>query len=1045
MKKLFIITVLMTLAINGFAQILNYDFSAVCETGQTLYYQICDYNNYQVAIIAPNTTNWNGYVKPIGNLVIPSSVNYDGVDYTIVSVGARAFFECSELTSVEVPNSVTYIGERAFSYDYALETIILPVGITTIEGLTFTNCQSLTSITLPDSLTSIKGKAFQFCESLPSISFPNTLQSIAYDAFQLCTSLSGELALPQSLQTIGENCFYGCSGLSGVLTLPESLISIGDGCFSGCSSLSSVALPENMSSIPSYTFSGCTGLSGDLVIPNQCTSIGFGAFRNCSSLHSLTIGSSVSSISHEAFMNCTGLEAIHCNTPSLPYSAPIQNNPYYEDHGVFENVPSDIPVYVNCLAFDQFQTSPHWSQFTNMQGVFFGAPSLTVEVNNPDFGLAEIVSIPEDCDHLTATVRAIPNLGHIFGYWKRNGTIVSFSPEYTFMLNHDCVMTACFDCSATVYDSIGYPDHIVARKYNNTGQVTDEYVSDFSYDQNGVLNRYYFPGYRNCYFSFFEYPSKPSSITIYFVGSHPETTETLNFTYEDDHQIRHCDHYRGTDYYDELNNHDDYYYNNHRLFLKESSWTDEDGVTHISSRIKYSYENGNRTRIDSTYAGTTKLSSVTTNHYNERQQILTSQTDTYDNTGTVITSRSSKTYTYTDSNKTDNIITQILNEGEWVNSSITHYIYDFKNRVIEYQTGSWLAENSEWDIAKKTLYDFDDEAQKVTISFRKKNNDEWEWDVFSGQSLFNDPQLYEWQRQLKDSYPSYYYPVNQFEINMHYNTIEQDFPILSEWYYEIEWENGNITYQHLEYASDTTIGTERPKIIVRSNTIYDRDEHHEVTHEYILERDAKVFWWNKDLEEFTTLYDYNAEAGDAWEIKVGTESILVHVDSVGVFEYEGDTRKMLHISDADNIFNGDIVVGYGHMTSFFPEKLMRRDGEFTINGLRCYWVQDALLYHNGDEDCDAIYSEIHGVDEDGPSMGSGTLVVYPNPANGVLIVETRHGTSLPDPTYRITNLMGQTLLTGNISAETQQIDISNLPVGMYFISVDGQTVKFVVK
>jgi hypothetical protein len=120
-----------------------------------------------------------------------------------------------------------------------------------------------------------------------------------------------------------------------------------------------------------------------------------------------------------------------------------------------------------------------------------------------------------------------------------------------------------------------------------------------------------------------------------------------------------------------------------------------------------------------------------------------------------------------------------------------------------------------------------------------------------------------------------------------------------------------------------------------------------------------------------------------------------------------------------------------------------------VNGLRCYWVEDALLYHNGDEDCDAIYSEIHGVDEDGPSTGSGTLVVYPNPTNGVLTVSVR----LPhcdSPTtgqteYQISNLMGQTLLQGRISAEIQQIDISTLPAGMYFISVGKQTEKFVVR
>lgn len=266
----------------------------------------------------------------------------------------------------------------------------------------------------------------------------------------------------------------------------------------------------------------------------------------------------------------------------------------------------------------------------------------------------------------------------------------------------------------------------------------------------------------------------------------------------------------------------------------------------------------------------------------------------------------------------------------------------------------------------------------------------------------------------------------------------------SEWYYEIENENGTITYQHLECVGDTLMtGGKRPKIIIRSNTQYDKDLITEVTHEYIYEENGKVYWWNKDLQEFTTLYDLTANAGDEWEIKVGTESIIMHVDDVENFEYEGKTYRKLSVSDADGLFSGNIVVGFGHMTSFFPEKLMRKNPDFEVNGLRCYWVEDALLYHNGDEDCDAIYNEIHDVDENGPSTGSGTLTVYPNPAEGVLFVRTH--AMRPYEEYRITNLMGQTLLSGCINAENQQIDISALPVGMYFISVGEQTVKFVVR
>ena len=266
----------------------------------------------------------------------------------------------------------------------------------------------------------------------------------------------------------------------------------------------------------------------------------------------------------------------------------------------------------------------------------------------------------------------------------------------------------------------------------------------------------------------------------------------------------------------------------------------------------------------------------------------------------------------------------------------------------------------------------------------------------------------------------------------------------SEWYYEILNNDGSITYQHLECAGDTTISTQRPKIIIRSNTQYDRDTiFTEVTHEYVYEENGMIYWWNKDLEEFTMLYNFAAENGDEWEIKVGMESIMVHVDGVGIFEYDGETHKMLHISDVGNLFSGDIVVGYGHMTSFFPEELMNKNANFTVDGLRCYWVGDALLYHNSDEDCDAIYSELHGIEEDGPSTSSGTLVVYPNPANNVLFVETQNFASLPaEQKYRITNLMGQTVLSGNITTENQQINIESLPEGLYFISVGEQIVKF---
>ncbi len=289
---------------------------------------------------------------------------------------------------------------------------------------------------------------------------------------------------------------------------------------------------------------------------------------------------------------------------------------------------------------------------------------------------------------------------------------------------------------------------------------------------------------------------------------------------------------------------------------------------------------------------------------------------------------------------------------------------------------------------------------------------------------------------------------NKFAMPNFDVTIRAEFEYLNigeghpEWYYEIQNLNGSITYQHLEYASDTTVNNKDVKIIIRTNTLYDKSDHYEVTREYIYEENDVVYWWNKELQEFTVLYDLGAQPGDSWVIKVGTASLTMHVDAVEQYEYEGRIFKMLQVSDVDDLFSGTIVCGIGHLTSFFPERLMTRGKDYRVEGIRCYWREGELVFKYGDRDCDEVYEELHhGIDEPVENQFN----IYPNPTRNVLVVETHGRASLQAETYRITNLMGQTILTGTITAETQQIDVSNLPMGMYFITVGEATRKFVVR
>ena len=271
------------------------------------------------------------------------------------------------------------------------------------------------------------------------------------------------------------------------------------------------------------------------------------------------------------------------------------------------------------------------------------------------------------------------------------------------------------------------------------------------------------------------------------------------------------------------------------------------------------------------------------------------------------------------------------------------------------------------------------------------------------------------------------------------------FPIGTEWYYEIKNADGSITYQHLEYAADTTVNEEPVHILVRINTLYDKNLHEEKSYEYIYERDNKVYWWNKTLNEFTMLYDFAAQVGDEWEIKVGTELLPMHVDEEGTVDYNGQTYRTLTVSDPQDLFSGTIICGVGHETSFFPERLMTKGDDYRVGGMRCVWQYGQLIIQTTETACDEVYFNFH-YDVDEPTAEG--FQVYPNPTSGIITVS---GTQSDE--YRIINLQGQTVWSGTSlrgaepNGATKQsnltIDVSSLPNGMYFINVNNQTIKFV--
>ncbi len=284
--------------------------------------------------IYDDTASLVGYTDTPENLMITESVWYEGYTVTVTSIGDKAFYKCTSLTSVTIPNSVTSIGDSAFYNCKSLTSITIPDSVTSIGDNAFYNCKSLTSVTIPDSVTSIGGSAFYGCSSLTSVTIGNSVTSIGDYAFEECMGLTS-VTIPDSVTSIGDMAFSSCTRLTSVV-IPDSVTSIGSSAFyntpyyndksnwdngvlyiSDClidtnynfDSTTDYIIKDGTRIIASSAFENCTSLTS-VTIPDSVTSIGDYAFYNCSSLTSVTIPNSVTSIGDWAFDGCTSLKNI---------------------------------------------------------------------------------------------------------------------------------------------------------------------------------------------------------------------------------------------------------------------------------------------------------------------------------------------------------------------------------------------------------------------------------------------------------------------------------------------------------------------------------------------------------------------------------------------------------------------------------------------------------------------------------------------------------------------------------------------------------------
>jgi hypothetical protein len=223
MKKLFILfaTALCLCAEN---KAMAYDFSAVNNDGDTLYYNITS-PTPPLTVEVTYEMQYDGFYS--GNIIIPDNVINEGNTYSVTSIGENAFSFCDSLTSITIPHSVTTIGEYAFSHCSGLISISIPNSVITIGDYAFAMCSGLTFISIPHSITSIGMGTFTNCSGLTSVTIPNSVTYIGMLAFDECSGLNS-VTIGNSVTTIRDGVFSSCTELTEIYVkakVPPSLSS----------------------------------------------------------------------------------------------------------------------------------------------------------------------------------------------------------------------------------------------------------------------------------------------------------------------------------------------------------------------------------------------------------------------------------------------------------------------------------------------------------------------------------------------------------------------------------------------------------------------------------------------------------------------------------------------------------------------------------------------------------------------------------------------------------------------------------------------------
>ena len=285
-------------------------------------------------------TPYNEYAFGGANIVSNTYENGEGkivFDGDVTTIGFNAFYNCTKLTSINLPDKVQSIGEYAFSGCTALTDIDFGAGVKSIATLALEKCSAIKTLEVPDNITSIATGAFTGCKFV-NVVLGDGLTTISNELFSGMTSLQMVL-FGSNLKTIGSKAFYNCEALR----LSE--------------------IPSGVTLIEPFAFYGCDAISY-LTIPEGVTTIRNDAFASCLGLVNVTLPTSVTSIETNAFSGCTKLAVVNCNAITPPT---IGTN-------VFKSNATGRIIYVPQDSVADYCAATNWSSFKIYITYVGGAP-----------------------------------------------------------------------------------------------------------------------------------------------------------------------------------------------------------------------------------------------------------------------------------------------------------------------------------------------------------------------------------------------------------------------------------------------------------------------------------------------------------------------------------------------------------------------------------------------------------------------------------------------------------------------------------------------